>query len=162
RLYLRHIPTKRGRGFFERALRRGLARGWQPPVVRTRYGFAMEFEPSLVGRCLLVNGSWEQEQTEVLLGWMHPGDVVLNVGANSGYYALLAAKQVGPPGRVYAFDIQREMCTLVQRNARLNGFHNLTTVNKGCWSGQGKAGIANAELLNLDAGEIFVTTDATS
>ena len=48
-----------------------------------------------------------------------PGQVVADVGAGSGYYAVRLAERVGPTGRVFATDIQPEMLTLVrQRVAR--------------------------------------------
>src|SRR6185312_4016218 len=38
-----------------------------------------------------------------------PGDVVADVGAGTGYYAVKLASRVRPGGRVYATDIQPEM-----------------------------------------------------
>ena len=156
KFYLRHVPTRRGRGLFTRVVNWGVAAGLRRPTVRTRGGLLMEFEPSVLGQSLLLDGVWEAHQTDLLLAHLRPGDVVFNVGANTGYYALLAARAVGAGGRVFAFDIQKEMCQYLARNCRLNGFDNVTLVNKGCWSRAGRAGIADSEAERLDAGEVYV------
>ena len=158
RLYLKYVPTKRGRGAFTRLVRWGVAAGLKPPVVRTQVGTVMEFEPNLVGQSLLLDGIWEQRQTELLARHMKGGDVVLNIGANAGYYAILAGRTVGS-GRVFAFDIQKEMCDLLERNCRLNGLTNVTVVNKGCWSSPTTAGLVDTEGYKLDAGEVYVDVE---
>ena len=40
---------------------------------------------------------------------LRPGEVVVDVGAGTGYFALEAARQVGPRGRVYAVDLSPEL-----------------------------------------------------
>jgi hypothetical protein len=40
---------------------------------------------------------------------IHPGDVVWDIGAGSGWFTIHLAQQVGPRGIVYAQDVQREM-----------------------------------------------------
>ena len=51
---------------------------------------------------------------------LKPGDVFLDVGAHLGYFSIVAARVVGPTGRVVAFEpherVQDELRTLVARN----------------------------------------------
>src|SRR5206468_779613 len=51
---------------------------------------------------------------------LKPGDVFLDVGAHLGYFAIVAARVVGPSGRVFAFEpherLQIELRALVSRN----------------------------------------------
>lgn len=49
-----------------------------------------------------------------------PGMVVLNLGAYIGYYSVLAARRVGPYGRVYAFEPDPRNYRFLLHNSRLN------------------------------------------
>ena len=49
-----------------------------------------------------------------------PGSVVWDVGANMGLFSFAAAGLAGPAGRVYAFEPDAFMATLLRRSARLN------------------------------------------
>lgn len=51
-----------------------------------------------------------------------PGDVIVDAGANVGFYTLYGARAVGPKGRVYAFEPNPEVFELLKRNAAQNGF----------------------------------------
>ena len=53
---------------------------------------------------LIMNGVYEEFETQVFRSMVKPGMVVLDVGANIGYYTLIAADLVGEQGRVYAFE----------------------------------------------------------
>jgi len=54
------------------------------------------------------------------LRMIRPGDVVFDLGANHGFYALIFANLVGPEGRVYAFDPFPVNADLIRFNSRLN------------------------------------------
>ncbi len=56
------------------------------------------------------------------------GEVVADVGAGSGYFALRFAPSVGPAGRVYAIDISPEMIIYLNRRIRDAGVRNLQTI----------------------------------
>ena len=47
---------------------------------------------------------------------LRPGDLVVDVGANIGYTTLLAARLVGPSGRVIAFEPAARMAVLLRRS----------------------------------------------
>jgi ubiquinone/menaquinone biosynthesis C-methylase UbiE len=46
---------------------------------------------------------------------IRPGQTVADIGAGSGYYAVLLADAVGPSGRVIATDVQPEMLALIRK-----------------------------------------------
>ncbi|GEM_PF-376062 len=59
---------------------------------------------------------------------LKPGDIVVDVGAGSGFYAFPAAAVVGPGGRVYAVDVSPELVELVRERAVKGKVRNLEPV----------------------------------
>jgi arsenite methyltransferase len=59
------------------------------------------------------------------LGEVRPGQTVLDLGCGSGLDSLLAARRVGPTGKVIGVDLCREMFKKVRRYALLLGLHNV-------------------------------------
>jgi FkbM family methyltransferase len=55
--------------------------------------------------------------------YLRPGDCFVDVGANIGTYALLAASLTGPSGRVDAFEPGPVALERLRENVALNGFH---------------------------------------
>lgn len=52
---------------------------------------------------------------------IRPGDVVFDIGSFLGVYAMLAARAVGPEGRVIAFEPSAPTFRMLGRHARMNG-----------------------------------------
>jgi FkbM family methyltransferase len=75
-----------------------------------------------------VTGRGERQVEQAYLDLLSPGDVVYDVGANIGWYSLLAARVVGPTGRVVAFEPSLENALIARRNAAVNGLSNITVV----------------------------------
>ena len=56
------------------------------------------------------------------------GSVVLDIGAHVGFYSLLAAREAGPEGHVFAFEPGPDNFPVLQRNLHLNGNRNVSAV----------------------------------
>jgi SAM-dependent methyltransferase len=56
---------------------------------------------------------------------LRPGDVVLDLGSGAGIDLLLAAKKVGPTGRVIGVDMTEEMLTRARANIAAAGLTNV-------------------------------------
>ena len=56
---------------------------------------------------------------------INPGEVVLDLGSGGGIDCFLAAKKVGPEGRVIGLDMTPDMIKLARRNARKMGVTNV-------------------------------------
>ncbi|MBR0650669.1 FkbM family methyltransferase [Roseomonas terrae] len=82
-----------------------------------------------IGIHLLTLGRWETGYTSLFTRLVKPGDTVLDLGANHGVYALLAAQIVGPTGRVDAFEPNPRLAHLVDLSLRLNGFSPWASVH---------------------------------
>jgi FkbM family methyltransferase len=73
-------------------------------------------------------GLWEADEAIWLRSVLRPGQTVLDCGANVGYFSLLAAKAVGPEGRVMAFEPERANLRLLRHNLWRNGADNVQVV----------------------------------
>lgn len=78
---------------------------------------------------LMFEGYWEYWLTEFIWRNVAPGEVVLDVGANHGYYTVLMADLVGAAGRVHAFEPNPRLVDLLGRTVALNGFWGLVQVH---------------------------------
>lgn len=83
-----------------------------------------------ITRAILDTGLWEPNETHWFVKSVRPGDVVIDAGANIGYYSVLASRLVGPTGRVYAFEPDPTAFGILQRNLRLNGADNVVAEQK--------------------------------
>ncbi|OGX15730.1 MAG: hypothetical protein A2166_03120 [Omnitrophica WOR_2 bacterium RBG_13_41_10] len=68
---------------------------------------------------------YEPETSLVFEQIVKPGMTVVDVGANIGYYTLLAAKLVGNEGKVYAFEPNPSFYWLLQKNIRINALDKI-------------------------------------
>ncbi len=73
----------------------------------------------------LLSGRYEAHLTAVFEQYCTPGMSVIDVGANLGYYSLLASRLVGPSGRVMALEPNSENCRLLLSSLRLNDTTNV-------------------------------------
>ncbi|MCI4347546.1 MAG: FkbM family methyltransferase [Thermoplasmata archaeon] len=71
-------------------------------------------------RNLRSSGLYEPETSRLLQGLIRSGDTFVDVGANNGYFALLAATLVTPAGRVFAIEPNPGSFERLMRNIRLN------------------------------------------
>lgn len=72
------------------------------------------------------------------------GGVFLDIGANIGFFSIIAARLVGPGGRVLAIEPVPENARLIRANARINRLGNVEVIEAaaGAGSGQGRLFIA--------------------
>ncbi|HWI16132.1 MAG TPA: FkbM family methyltransferase [Vicinamibacterales bacterium] len=78
-------------------------------------------------------GSYESLNQTMLVRLLKPGDVFFDIGANVGFFTLLASRLVGETGHVYAFEPQRENVAFLQRHLELNAIDNVTVVPCAAW-----------------------------
>ncbi len=71
-------------------------------------------------------GVYEQEKTKAVQALLKPGGTFVDVGANKGDFALLAAKSAGETGRVICVEPEPSNATWIRRNIELNGYRNIT------------------------------------
>jgi FkbM family methyltransferase len=75
-------------------------------------------------------GSNELPVQDAFARHVRKGDVVFDVGANVGFFSIIAAKLTGPSGSVVAFEPVHQNAGLIRRNASLNGMLNVSVIEK--------------------------------
>lgn len=78
----------------------------------------------------MISSTWEELTTEMFKSVVKEGDIIVDLGANIGYYTLLAARLVGKKGKVYAFEPEPMNYSLLLKNIELNGYDNIVAVQK--------------------------------
>ncbi len=79
---------------------------------------------------LSIRGEYEPFETALIKQLVKPGQVVLDIGANIGYYTLIIARQVGDAGHVFAFEPDPTNFGVLKKNVEINGYTNVTLVQK--------------------------------
>ncbi len=95
--------------------------GIQPPLRMQVH----ELTDVHISAAIAASGIWEQQETRFLSTPCGPGDVFVDVGANIGYFSLLASRLVGESGTVLAFEPERDNFALLEANCRLNDCANI-------------------------------------
>ena len=84
---------------------------------------------------LVIHGFYEIALTKYFLKNIKPGDTVIDVGANLGYFTVLAGYLVGSNGKVVAYEAVKENCDLIQENISLNYINDRVEIrNKAVYS----------------------------
>lgn len=75
-----------------------------------------------VGNHLIAHGYWEKWIHHAVCRLISPGDRIVEVGANLGYYTLAMAVMAGANGHITAFEGNPRLCRLIQRTIEFNGY----------------------------------------
>ncbi len=106
----------------------------RPTVVSGRADFGALFTcrlPDLVQTYIWMFGEWEPDLTRFIAGRLRDGDTFVDVGANVGYYSLLAAECVGPSGTVVAVEASPVVAADLRHHVAINQTENrIRVLNK--------------------------------
>jgi FkbM family methyltransferase len=73
-------------------------------------------------------GYYEKDLGDMIKKCLKPGDVFLDIGANIGYFSLLAANSE-PTSKVISFEPAKDLFQKLEENISINTFKNITTLN---------------------------------
>ena len=79
-------------------------------------------------------GRGEPEVQEALQQHLRPGMIFYDIGANIGFFSLLAAGLVGKEGRVVAFEADPEIAGRLREHVERNAFGWIKVEEKAVWS----------------------------
>lgn len=102
----------------------------RPNTVVTVHGYEMHTGTAPVQLTNFLYGVNDNEVVDLFIAIVKKGMKVVDIGAHIGYFTLLLAKLVGPTGKVYAFEPQRDCFELLTRNIALNKYDNVEVVRK--------------------------------
>ncbi|CAN1507195.1 fkbM_fam, methyltransferase, FkbM family [Caulobacteraceae bacterium] len=98
-----------------------------------------------ISECIRLYGIWEPVETDYLLDHLKVGATYIDIGANIGYYSVLAGYMVGDQGRVYSFEPDIENFRLLSENIKLNGLNNVVAINAAVSDKPGIAHLARSQ-----------------
>ena len=128
RVFYGYLPTRRQRMIYRRFCDRAVQRNVDECAIDVALG--------IVNRYL----GPQSEETHISQGKyydLQPGNIVVEVGAFVGYYAMRASELVGPSGHVVAIEAVRENLELLKRNVEANSISNITFVHRAAWNSTG-------------------------
>jgi len=112
-----------------------------------KYVFNYLADDKFVGQRIALE-KYEPYLTELMLSKIKVGDVVLDIGANIGYYAVLFADKVGKKGKVIAIEPDPINFEILQKNIKENKLFNVVAV-------QAAAGNENKKMKIFESKENF-------
>lgn len=115
-----------------------------------------------ISRRIREQGIWEPYETSLLLSLLRPGDVFVDVGANIGYFSVVAASVVGARGVVFAFEPDPANFSLLEHNVRLNGCDDCVSAVQAGLAAEAAQGRLYLSEDNLGDHQVFATERARS
>jgi arsenite methyltransferase len=72
--------------------------------------------------------AWQLPQETIEALGIKAGDQVADIGAGDGYFTFFLAEAVGGSGKVYAVEIDKDLVSRLERQAKSRGYPNVTAV----------------------------------
>ena len=125
-----------------RAIAKHLVRGLKPrkdiPIKVQEHKMYANSLDRIAALCLWKFSALEGFETRILQDIVKKEMVVVDIGANIGYYTLKLAKLVGEKGKVYAFEPAPDNFSLLIKNIKVNNYENVFVVPKAVSNKTGK------------------------
>jgi FkbM family methyltransferase len=132
--YFRYVPLSFGKATLWRLVAVPLWRSETNVKSRTVWGATMLVNArDIVGRYIYYFGIWEPNLTSWIRRRLRQGDTFIDVGANVGYYSLLASKIVRTEGRVIAIEPLAESLEILKSNLTINLANNVRCADVAAW-----------------------------
>ena len=90
------------------------------------FGYSIELDVADHIQRNVFLGTYERHETALVRKYLKPGMTFVDIGANIGYYSLMAAAVAGPSGRVIAFEPNPVLSAQLKRTVDHNGIRNIT------------------------------------
>lgn len=148
--YCRHSPIDFGKSRLSQLVAPYVGRCIA--TIRTSDNLRMRVDTQdFIQRTIYLTGVWDDGAAAAVRRRLKPGELFVDVGANVGYFSLLAAK-LG--GRVIAFEPNPECRAVFAHNIALNGFRNIDVRATGIADRRGQDVLHVESEENLGAGSL--------
>ncbi len=125
--YLRHFPIEKGKWRVSAFLRERLGASQAPVRAAVAPKLVMDLDlTDFVQRSIYLDPSYDADLQRVISDHLPEGGVFMDIGANVGFFTLLAARRVGKGGQVHAFEPEPRTYAALRRNIALNRLTNVT------------------------------------
>jgi len=130
------------------------------PVMDGRRLIWVDLSDSFVSRgCLFDN--YEPEETRFVRNFLKQGDTFVDIGANIGWFTLVASTMVGDCGTIHAFEPRAITGDYLERSIEINGLHKQVRVHRyGLSDAEGHAYLTWAQN-TANPGGSFLSADAS-
>ncbi len=79
---------------------------------------------------LSIDGIFGEFDTSLVQSKINENDIVVDLGANIGYYTLLSARKIGENGKVFSFEPEPTNFELLKKNIQINNYKNVILEQK--------------------------------
>lgn len=153
---LRHYVRYSPRGFIPHGINERVNAFYgsqrRPFVARTTFGrYVAGDTGDIIQRYIFLYGRWEPNLTRWISRSLKHGDVAVDVGANIGYFSLLASSLVGNEGKVISIEASPTIFEKLRNNVSLNRVENIRLVNRAASDAPGTLRLFRAPAHNLGA-----------
>lgn len=105
----------------------------------------------------LALGTYEIPIQNIFAQHLETGAVFYDIGANVGFFSIVAAKLVGDSGKVFAFEPGKDNAQAIRHNAALNNFNQIEVIEKAISNTSGSGQLL---LAKYSGGHALATADA--
>jgi FkbM family methyltransferase len=107
------------------------------------------------------NGDYEPWLQELLRAQLRPGDCFYDIGAHTGFFAMIASKFLTPSGKIVAFEPDPDNAANLRANLEKNSITQVIVVQAAVWSSAGHLTFQRAlENSNRTQGQIMTDRNA--
>ena len=131
--------------------------------VSARYGAKFDLKlPDSIQTSIFLTGVWEKNISNLISSALRPADIFVDIGANIGWYTIMASKLVGSTGKVFAFEASPSIYNVLLSNLAKNNIENVHAFNIAVSDHLGSCHIYKAPVGNIGHSTIIdslATTD---
>lgn len=90
-------------------------------------------------------GTYDLATSSLLEKFLVEGNIVYDIGANTGYFTLASARLVGDTGKVFSFEPLPANISMLQKHVSINKINNTVIMKMAVSNRQGKVNFSNEE-----------------